>query len=200
MTVTKTRIDATPQSGGRTTAALDESATNEQTKYPTQGSTALRAERPDQFAGETRPRSAPRLRVAPPLPVAVPRTPFILLILLIVVAGVLGILVLNTKINENAFRLHDLQQSQINLDQHEQQLKQQIANYEAPGNLAAAACRLGMVPAGAPAFIRLPDGRIIGVPQPAAGKPCRSGQQASTGAQQGSSQQGNSQQVNGTGR
>jgi hypothetical protein len=194
---------------------LDERATNEhgnrdQTTYPTQGSAALRPERPD--PGETRPGSAPRLRVAPPLPVAVPRTPFILLILLIVVAGVLGILVLNTKINENAFRLHDLQQSQIDLNQREQQLKQQIANYEAPGNLAAAACRLGMVPAGAPAFIRLPDGRTIGVPQPATGKPCRSGQQASTG-QQASGQQagtgqqaggqqaaGTGQQVNGTGR
>jgi hypothetical protein len=130
----------------------------------------------------------PRLRVAPPLPVAVPRTPFILLVLVIVATGVLGILVLNTKINENAFRLHDLQQSQFDLNQRQQQLEQQIANAEAPGNLAAAACRLGMVPAGAPAFIRLPDGREIGMPQPATGKPCSSGQRP-TGTGQTATQQ-----------
>ena len=54
-------------------------------------------------------RRSPRLRVAPPTPVVVPRAPFIVLVLLVVVGGTLGILVLNTKINENAFRMQDLQ-------------------------------------------------------------------------------------------
>ena len=35
--------------------------------------------------------------------------------------------------------------------------------------------RLGLVPAGTPAFIRLPDGRILGVPQPATGAQSASG-------------------------
>jgi hypothetical protein len=117
--------------------------------------------------------------VAPPLPVMVPRAPFIVLVLLLVVGGVLGILVLNTKINENAFRLHDLRQRQAALDQRQSELEQQLADYESPNNLAAAACKLGLVPAGAPAFIRLPDGKVIGVPQPAAGDRCVSGRQTS---------------------
>jgi hypothetical protein len=107
---------------------------------------------------------------SPPLPIPLPRTPFILLVAGLVVAGVLGVLVLNTKINENSFRLNDLRSTQAGLDLQEQQLQQQLADLEAPGNLRAAATRLGLVPAGTPAFISLPDGRVVGVPQPASGR------------------------------
>jgi hypothetical protein len=107
--------------------------------------------------------------VTPPLPIALPRAPFLALMLSLVVVGVAGVLVLNTKINENAFRLDALHGQQANLDLQEQQLKQNLAELEAPGNLRAAATRLGLVPAGTPAFISLPDGRVVGVPQPAAG-------------------------------
>jgi hypothetical protein len=113
----------------------------------------------------------PKLRLAPPLPVSAPRVPFVVMIVVLVIGGVIGILALNQKINENAFELDKLQAEQAKLDRQEQNLNEQIANAQAPGNLAAAARKLGLVPAGAPAFIRLPDGRIIGVPQPADGQP-----------------------------
>jgi hypothetical protein len=105
-----------------------------------------------------------------PLPIRLPRTPFIALVVGLVVVGVLGVLVLNTKINENSFRLNDLKATQAALDVQEQQLQQQLADLESPGNLRAAATRLGLVPAGTPAFISLPDGRVVGVPQPASGR------------------------------
>jgi hypothetical protein len=173
-----------PRSGGRTaaqrttrgataTAGTDRLDRREETRargareFPTQGSAALRpAERTKATAA-----GSPRLRVAPPPPVSVPRAPFVGLILVLVVGGVLGILLVNTKINENAFRLQRLQQQQAALDLREQQLEQQIAESSSPGNLAAQARKLGLVPAGTPAFIRLPDGRVIGVPQPAGGRP-----------------------------
>ena len=107
---------------------------------------------------------------AAPLPIALPRAPFLLLMVGLVVVGVLGVLVLNTKINENSFRLNDLQTNQAGLDLQEQQLARNLADLESPGNLRAAATRLGLVPAGTPAFINLPDGRVVGVPQPAAGR------------------------------
>ena len=139
--------------------------------YPTAGSAALNPlERPVEGI-EPAAEARAGLRVAPPAPVATPRAPFILLVLSVVVTGVLGILVLNTKINENAFRLHDLQQQQTALDVREQQLSEELAERESPGNLHAAANRLGLIPAGTPAFIRLPDGRVLGVPQPAVGQP-----------------------------
>jgi hypothetical protein len=110
------------------------------------------------------------LAQTPPLPVALPRASFLVLLVAVVVAGVIGVLVINTKINENAFRLDDLRAHQAALDLQEQQLSQQLAERESPGNLAAAAKRLGLVPAGTPAFISLPDGRVVGVPQPATGQ------------------------------
>jgi hypothetical protein len=106
-------------------------------------------------------RAAPALRL--------PRAPFALFMAAIVVAGIVGVLVLNTKINENSFRLGDLRETQAALSLQEQQLEQQLADLESPGNLRAAATRLGLVPAGTPAYISLPDGRVVGVPQPAAG-------------------------------
>lgn len=132
----------------------------------------------------TRATGSARLKVAPPLPVAVPQAPFVGLILVLVVSGVLGILVVNTKINENSFRLGKLQDQQATLDIQEQQLKKQIADAEAPGNLAAQARKLGLVESGPPAFIRLPDGRVIGVPQPAGGEPAITSQQDTSAGQQ----------------
>ncbi|MEU4773412.1 septum formation initiator family protein [Micromonospora sp. NPDC023644] len=146
-------------------------------EFPTQGSAALRpAER--ESVATARP---PRLRVAPPPPVKVPRAPFAALVLVLVVGGVLGILLVNTKINENAFRLEKLQEQQAKLDVEQQQLNKEIAEAEAPGNLEAQARRLGLVEAGEPAYIRLPDGKVIGVPQPAEGQPSITSQQGAGG-------------------
>lgn len=125
--------------------------------------------------------AAPRLRVAPPPPVSVPGAPFVALILVLVVGGVLGILVVNTKINENSFRLGKLQEQQATLNVQEQQLQKKITKAENPGNLAAEARKLGLVESGPPAFIRLPDGRVIGVPQPAGGQPAITSPQGAGG-------------------
>jgi hypothetical protein len=164
-----------PRSGGRTT----------EQQHQTAGNTALKTEPIDVSAapgGAPRARKVvPWLRVAPPLPVAVPRAPFIALILVVVVGGVLGILVVNTKINENAFRLSELREQQAALDVQEQQLKQEIARAEAPGNLTAAASKLGLVK-GTPVQIRLPDGRLTGMMTPATEPPSIASQQdAGTG-------------------
>jgi len=106
-----------------------------------------------------------------PFPIHLPKASVVLTVVLLAVVGVLGVLVINTKINENAFKLDDLRERQAVLDLQEQQLAGQLAELDSPGNLAAAARRLGLVPAGTPAYIRLPDGRVLGVPQPAAGTP-----------------------------
>ncbi|MCZ7436347.1 hypothetical protein O7598_08090 [Micromonospora sp. WMMC241] len=178
-----------PRSGGRTTARTTRDTTTtaadrrEGTRargareYPTAGSAALR---PAERTRVTTP-AAPRLRVAPPPPIRVPRAPFVGLILVLVVGGVLGILAVNTKINENAFRLERLQQQQAKLDVDEQELKKEIADQEAPGNLTANARKLGLVESEDPAYIRLPDGRTIGVPHPAEGGPAGAGQQGNGG-------------------
>ncbi|MEU5564563.1 septum formation initiator family protein [Micromonospora musae] len=179
-----------PRSGGRTAAERvnrvgngasrtdrmnrqGESSARGAREFPVQGSTALR---PQERGGSTAARP-PRLRVAPPPPMSVPRAPFAALIVMLVVGGVLGILLVNTKINENAFKLEKLQQQQARLDLEQEQLKKEIADAEAPGNLAAQARKLGLVESGEPGYVRLPDGRTIGVPQPATGAPSVTSQQ-----------------------
>ncbi|WKU07556.1 hypothetical protein [Micromonospora sp. HUAS LYJ1] len=182
-----------PRSGGRTTAQRTARGTTPADlagragearrgarEFPTQGSAALRpAEQPATRTATAT--GAPRLRVAPPPPVRVPRAPFAALIVVLVVGGVLGILAVNTKINENAFKLQQLQQQQARLDVDQQQLEKEIEEAKEPGNLTAEARKLGLVEAGEPAYIRLPDGRLIGVPQPADGQPAITSQQGNGG-------------------
>jgi hypothetical protein len=105
---------------------------------------------------------------APPRPVTLPRASFLVLVIALVAAGVFGVLLLNTRINENAFRLDQLRSQQHSLDLREQQLNQQLADLDSAGNLSAQASRLGLVRAGTPAFIG-PDGRIVGTAKPASG-------------------------------
>ncbi|MEV6816105.1 hypothetical protein [Micromonospora sp. NPDC051296] len=158
---------------------LEETRARGAREFPTQGSAALRPVERAGVAAE-RPES-PRLRVAPPPPVRVPRAPFAALVVLLVVGGVLGILAVNTKVNENAFRLNELQKQQADLDLQQQQLKRQIDDAEAPGNLTAQTIMLGLVESGDLGLIRLPDGKLIGVPQPAAGQQSITSQQGTEG-------------------
>ncbi|WP_174536167.1 hypothetical protein [Micromonospora chalcea] len=177
-----------PRSGGRTAAqrtTRDTTSTDRREdarargarEFPTQGSAALRPAERTRVTGTP----TPRLRVAPPAPIRVPRAPFVALILVLVVGGVLGILAVNTKINENAFKLEKLQQQQAKLDVDEQELKKEIAEQKAPGNLTANARKLGLVESEDPAYIRLPDGQTIGVPHPAQGAPSVTSQQGNGG-------------------
>jgi hypothetical protein len=140
--------------------------------YATEGSAALAVQEAPERArrgrrtfnrAASRPATpaAPHLAVAPPAPVPVPRAPFVALVLLVVVGGVLGILLLNTRVNENAFILHDLRQEQAVLDQQQQRLEEQIAQADSPRQLELEARRLGLVRAGELTYLRLPDGVVV---------------------------------------
>lgn len=104
---------------------------------------------------------------------SVPRAPFVVLILVVVIGGVLGVLLLNTKVNENAFLLDDLRAEQAALDQREQRLEEQIAQADSPAQLTAAARRLGLVKADELAYLQLPAGELVSEPAPATGEPSR---------------------------
>ena len=125
--------------------------------YLTVGSAALAPETSAYGRAVTRRRAA--TAGGPPPPVAVPRAPFVALVLLVVIGGVLGILLLNTKINENAFVLHDLRQQQAELNQRQQQLEEEIAVAASSVQLTAAANRLGLVRDGQPPHLWVPSGQ-----------------------------------------
>jgi len=95
------------------------------------------------------------------------RTPFVLLVVVLLSGGLIGLLVLNSALSEGAFRLDDLQKDTKNLTDEEQQLQRDVDAYSAPDALQRRAMELGMVPGGDPAFLN-PDGTVKGVPSPAA--------------------------------
>lgn len=127
------------------------------TARTTPGTTGARPARP--------PR--PTLRVVRPPAVERGRTVFAVACLLMLMAGLLSLLLINTALAQGSFTLHDLQARSDVLSDREQALRQDIDVQAAPERLAARARALGMVPSQSPAFLRLSDGRLLGVAAPA---------------------------------
>lgn len=114
------------------------------------------------------PRSLPStrglLRLVPQRRSQAAKTPFVVVLVVLLVGGLLGLLLLNTMVAQDSFTLHDLAKQSRDLQLREQQLAGQLEAEQAPSALAARATKMGMVPGGAPAFLRLPDGRVLGTP------------------------------------
>ncbi|MEV7996973.1 septum formation initiator family protein [Streptomyces sp. NPDC086077] len=98
------------------------------------------------------------------------RTPFVLLVVLLLGGGLIGLLVLNSALSEGSFQLDDLQKETKNLTDEEQALQRDIDAYSAPDALQRRARELGMVPGSDPAFLD-PDGTVKGVPSAVAAEP-----------------------------
>jgi hypothetical protein len=81
--------------------------------------------------------------------------------------GLVGLLMLNTAMAEGSFTLHNLQSTSGELADTQDALTQAIDAQRSPANLATRATRLGMVPADSAAFLRLSDGKVLGVAKPA---------------------------------
>lgn len=131
--------------------------------------TALPAETAPAYEAPTpataRPRRRSSLRIVPaPTGRPAPLAPFLAVVIGLLVAGLAALLLLNTLLAQDAFRLHDLQQSTALLAEREQALEREVTALESPGSVAERAEGLGMVPSMAPLFVRLPDGRILGAP------------------------------------
>jgi len=86
-------------------------------------------------------------------------------------AGLIGLLLLNTALAQGSFTLHDLRVTSAQLTDTQDALTQSLQRSESPANLAASAARMGMVPAQSAAFLRLSDGKVIGVTKPAKAHP-----------------------------
>ncbi|MBZ3903142.1 hypothetical protein [Streptomyces griseiscabiei] len=112
---------------------------------------------------ELRGRAARLARLLPTRPKGAARTPFVLLVVLLLGGGLIGLLVLNSALSEGAFTLDDLQDDVKSYTDEEQALQRDVDAYSAPDALQRRARELGMVPGGDPAFLN-PDGTVKGVP------------------------------------
>ncbi|WP_328496869.1 septum formation initiator family protein [Streptomyces sp. NBC_00414] len=116
---------------------------------------------------ELRGRAARLARLFPTGSGQAARTPFVLLVVVLLGGGLIGLLVLNSALSEGSFQLDDLQKDTKSLTDEEQALQRDVDAYSAPDALQRRARELGMVPGGDPAFLN-PDGTVRGVPSAAA--------------------------------
>lgn len=81
-------------------------------------------------------------------------------------AGLIGLLLLNTSLAQGSFTLQKLQSTSDQLTDAQDALNASLAATKSPARLATRAVSMGLVPAQFIAFLRLSDGKIIGVAKP----------------------------------
>ncbi|MFI9232101.1 septum formation initiator family protein [Streptomyces rimosus] len=96
------------------------------------------------------------------------RTPFVLLVVVLLGSGLITLLLLNSALNQGSFELSKLEKRTDELKDEQQALQQEVDAFSAPGALEQRARELGMVPGGSPAFLE-PDGTVRGKPSKAGG-------------------------------
>lgn len=111
--------------------------------------------------------SGPQLRVVPDRPRRSSRVPFVVLMLGVLGVGLVGLLLLNTSLQQGAFAMHDLQGQAEDLRERQAAMEHRVAQLRAPENLARRAREQGMVPNPNPAFLRIGDGTVLGKAEPA---------------------------------
>lgn len=116
---------------------------------------------------ELRGRAARLARLLPQGPSQAARTPFVLLVVLLLGGGLITLLILNSSLNEGSFQLSELKKETKDLTEEEQELQRDVDGYAEPDALQRRARELGMVPGGDPAFLD-PDGTVRGIPGAAA--------------------------------
>lgn len=116
-------------------------------------------------------RQIPALRLIPSPVRGAPRAPFVSLILGLLGAGMIGMLLLNTVMQQRSFQLDAMERANALLAERAQVIADELAAKQAPAALAAEARSLGMVANTSPVFLNLADGSIRGELVPAKADP-----------------------------
>jgi hypothetical protein len=105
-----------------------------------------------------------RLALVPVRRVDAPRAPFAVLVFLILGAGVVGLLMFNTQMQQDSFYATRLQHQADRLTAQQQSLQMDLDRQRDPQVLAQRARALHMVQPPVPAAIDLRTGRVVGLP------------------------------------
>lgn len=108
-----------------------------------------------------------RLRVVPRRAPQHTRMPFVALVSLVLLGGVIGLLLFNTSMQQAAFATTALESQAGTLAARQQTLEMELDVLRNPQRVAERAQSMGMVPGGTPAYLQLPSGKVLGVPAPA---------------------------------
>jgi cell division protein FtsB len=108
-----------------------------------------------------------RLTVVPRVRTRAPRVPFMTLVSLVLVGGIVGLLLFNTSMQQASFSASALQTEADTLAAREQTLRMELDDLRNPQRVAEQAQSMGMVIPAAPAFLDLRTGKTTGVRTPA---------------------------------
>ena len=109
-----------------------------------------------------RPVAAPKQRLA--------RFPFLMVLIGTFGLGMVGLLMLNTTLQNQAFQARSLNRQATELAYIQADLENRLDQTAAPAELARLASKAGMRPNPHPAFLVLPEGKIIGEPTRVSGR------------------------------
>ena len=108
----------------------------------------------------------PRLAVVPAAAERARGVPFVAFVVGLLVAGLVGLLVLNTSLQRGVYAVTDLRTQAADLTLRQQNLQLKVAELQAPQRVAEEALAIGMVRTNSPAFLSLRTGKVLGVPTP----------------------------------
>lgn len=108
-----------------------------------------------------------RLSVVPRVRTRAPRVPFVTLVSLVLLAGIVGLLLFNTSMQQASFAASSLEDQADTLAAREQTLRMELDELRDPQRVALEAQRMGMVIPAAPVFLDLATGKTSGVRTPA---------------------------------
>jgi len=108
-----------------------------------------------------------RLRLVAPVRARATRTPFVVVVMVVVAAGLSGLILISTLLQGQSFELSRLHQQSNALTTQHDALASEVAHERSPSSIAHAAIELGMVPGASPVFLDLSRGEVIGSPAPA---------------------------------
>lgn len=111
-----------------------------------------------------------RLALVPVRRTNAPRAPFAVLVLLILGAGVVGLLMFNTQMQQDSFYATRLQHQADKLTAQQESLQMDLDQLRDPQHLGQQARQLGMVQPANPSFVDLATGKIEGQPLSATGE------------------------------
>ena len=108
-----------------------------------------------------------RLTVVPRMRTRAPRVPFVTLVSLVLVGGIVGLLLFNTSMQQASFAASSLENEAETLAAREQTLRMELDELRDPQRVAEEAQEMGMVIPPAPVFLDLETGKTSGVRTPA---------------------------------
>jgi hypothetical protein len=105
-----------------------------------------------------------RLTVVPRRRTSAARMPFVMLVSLVLLLGVIGLLLFNTSMQQAAFATTALEEQATTLSAREQKLQMELDVLRDPQNVAERAQEMGLVQPCGSATMRLADGKVLGEP------------------------------------